>query len=159
MNPQSGNSGGPLVNLDREVIGMNSWKMGHSGISFAISSDDLEQFLQRLQKEQKLFRKVHRYIGLQMIECTDGVVKHFIEKNIALAHITHGVCIVKVKKGSPAEFSGLQDFDVIVSVNGKPVHLCSDITGCLETTHRVTFEVIRGREKLELSLVAEDLVH
>lgn len=65
----SGNSGGPLVNLDGEVIGINTMKVdGSVGISFAIPIDTAAQVIDQLLAHKKVVRA---YIGLQMVNARD----------------------------------------------------------------------------------------
>ncbi|XP_038649041.1 serine protease HTRA2, mitochondrial-like [Scyliorhinus canicula] len=67
-----GNSGGPLVNLDGEVIGINTMKVT-SGISFAIPSDRVRQFLVQAEQSKKSWfgtETKHRYIGVLMLTLT-----------------------------------------------------------------------------------------
>lgn len=65
----SGNSGGPLVNLDGEVIGINTMKVdGSVGISFAIPIDTAAQVIDQLLTHKKVVRA---YIGLQMVNARD----------------------------------------------------------------------------------------
>ena len=62
-----GNSGGPLVNLSGEVIGVNTLKVNVTGISFAIPIDTVAQVVKQLQKNRKVIRP---YIGMKLANLT-----------------------------------------------------------------------------------------
>ncbi|XP_063337947.1 serine protease HTRA1B-like [Pelmatolapia mariae] len=66
---QYGNSGGPLVNLDGEVIGINTLKVT-AGISFAIPSDKIRQFLSRDRQAKGKTPQKKKYIGVRMMSLT-----------------------------------------------------------------------------------------
>lgn len=66
----TGNSGGPLVNLDGEVIGINTMKaQGYDGISFAIPIDTASLIIQQLLRNKKVMRP---YVGLKMINVVNA---------------------------------------------------------------------------------------
>lgn len=69
----AGNSGGPLINLDGEVIGINTMKVdGSVGISFAIPIDTASQIIDQLLRHKKVVRA---YIGMQMINFNTREIK------------------------------------------------------------------------------------
>jgi serine protease Do len=114
VNP--GNSGGPLINVNGEVIGINSAIYSQTGswagISFAIPSNVASSTLKTLVK---LGHPVRGYLGT-----------HFMSLNPSVAgqlglNDTRGALITDVVPGSPAESAGLKPGDVIRSYNGRKV--------------------------------------
>jgi len=104
-----GNSGGPLVNKDGKVIGINSVKYtgyGIEGLSFSIPVDTVMYVLDHFER----FGKVRTpYIGAEFVE---GIAaKYGLPTN-------EGLTITKITKGSPAERAGLKVDDIAVTVNG-----------------------------------------
>jgi len=104
-----GNSGGPLVNLDGEVIGVCTLKAGNSdGIAFAVPIDTAWPVVKMLLKHKK-------------------VVRPFIGIKFQIDHTARAVIVADVKRGSPAEKAGLSVGDRIVSCDGHPVNRIHDI--------------------------------
>lgn len=118
----AGNSGGPLINLDGEVIGINTMKVdGSVGISFAIPADTAVQVIEQLRKHKKVVRP---YIGMQMINFNTRELR---EIGRLFPDVKEGVIVKSVAPGSPAHKGGLLPGDVIVSFDGKKVHSTKDI--------------------------------
>jgi serine protease Do len=113
-----GNSGGPLLNLRGEIIGINSAIYSTSdegawlGISFAIPSNVARRALESLLKNGRIIRG---YLGVNMMDITP-----FIARQLGLPD-TVGALVEEVMPGSPAEKAGLQPGDVIQRFNGRPV--------------------------------------
>ncbi|KAI8892350.1 trypsin-like cysteine/serine peptidase domain-containing protein [Globomyces pollinis-pini] len=90
----SGSSGGPLVNLDGKVIGINTTRAESEGISFAIRIDSTFDMIQQLLRQGKVMRP---YLGLQMISLSPNVWKQLTSKQTAhLPKIGQGVLVTKV---------------------------------------------------------------
>ncbi len=113
-----GNSGGPLLNVRGEIVGINSAIYSNSdegtwlGISFAIPSNTARRTLESLLKSGRVVRG---YLGVQMSDLTREAAR-------ALgAPDTVGAAVVDVVQGSPAEKAGLKPGDVIRTFNGRPV--------------------------------------
>jgi len=121
-----GNSGGPLVNLDGEVIGINAMKAkGMDGVSFAIPMDTAWAIIQQLRRQPNV--KVARpYVGLRMVNFRPRT-----GSGSSNSRRGHGedlqVLITDIREGSPAEQAGLRVHDVIVSIDGKPVRNTKDV--------------------------------
>jgi serine protease Do len=114
VNP--GNSGGPLFNIDGEVIGINSQIYsrtgGYMGVSFAIPIDLALNVKDQLQKNGKVLRS------------RIGVAVQDIRQQLALSFgltSPHGALISSVDPTGPGEKAGLKAGDVITSVNGRNV--------------------------------------
>jgi serine protease Do len=114
VNP--GNSGGPLINLKGEVIGINSMIYsrtgGYMGVSFAIPIEVALDVAKQLQATGKVTRG-RMGVGIQ------PVTKELAESFKLDAPV--GAVVVNVEKGSPADKSGLKVGDVILSYNGKTI--------------------------------------
>uniref|UniRef100_A0A8B9KVK4 HtrA serine peptidase 3a n=1 Tax=Astyanax mexicanus TaxID=7994 RepID=A0A8B9KVK4_ASTMX len=96
-----GNSGGPLVNLDGEVIGINTLKVT-AGISFAIPSDRINRFLDEFnEKHNKVQTK--RYIGIRMMTLTEDLVEELKQHNPDFPDISSGILVYDVIQDSPAQ--------------------------------------------------------
>ena len=158
----SGNSGGPLIDLDGNVVGINTMKAaGHaaeggvSGISFAIPIDVAWPVLQQLKE----FRRVRRpFLGLRMVTL-DAHVKSF-EKNHKLpADQVDGVLVLNVAPGSPAERGGVKVGDIIVKMDDKKIKDASDVVRALgfEVGKKITMQVRRGNDYKTFSLVTESM--
>ena len=101
----SGNSGGPLINLDGQVVGINTMKAsGPEGISFSIPMDLAWPVLEQLREFQKVRRP---YIGMRMISVDPHVAKAERVRGFPQDQ-TSGVLIIQVVPGSPAERAGIQ---------------------------------------------------
>ncbi|XP_059062978.1 serine protease HTRA2, mitochondrial-like [Achroia grisella] len=149
-----GNSGGPLVNLDGEAIGINSMKVT-SGISFAIPIDYVKEFLAKRKTKPPQVSK--RYLGITMLSLSPNILMELRMRNPEMpTDIDHGILVSKVIIGSPAYNGGLQPGDIVTNINGKPVHSASDIYTMLENSSgSLRVDVVRGRQRITLSVTPE----
>ncbi|XP_061896348.1 serine protease HTRA1B-like, partial [Entelurus aequoreus] len=152
-----GNSGGPLVNLDGEVIGINTLKVT-AGISFAIPSDKIRQFLAESHDRQVKGRGVSRkkYIGIRMMTLTPAIAKELKERQSDFPDVTSGAYIIEVLSRSPAKAAGLQDSDVIISINGERVTSASDVSAAIKRDATLRMVVRRGNEDVVVSVLPEE---
>ncbi|XP_023946400.2 uncharacterized protein LOC112051830 [Bicyclus anynana] len=149
-----GNSGGPLVNLDGEAIGINSMKVT-SGISFAIPIDYVKEFLAKSKTKAPPVSK--RYLGITMLSLTDNILMELRMRNPEMPKdIEHGILVWKVIIGSPAYNGGLQPGDIVTHINGTPVRTAADIYAALESTPGpLTVDAVRGRARVRLTVTPE----
>lgn len=102
-----GNSGGPLVNLDGEAIGVNSMKVT-AGISFAIPIDYVKKFLSKVAERRKtgtlrVGYPAKRYMGITMLTLTKDILQELRGRSQSVPNsLNHGVLVWKVIVGSPA---------------------------------------------------------
>uniref|UniRef100_A0A8C6KU59 HtrA serine peptidase 3a n=1 Tax=Nothobranchius furzeri TaxID=105023 RepID=A0A8C6KU59_NOTFU len=129
-----GNSGGPLVNLDGEVIGINTLKVT-AGISFAIPADRISRFLADSQDK-------HSKGGSLSLM---SELKH---QNPDLPDISGGVLVQQVVPNTPAERGGIKAGDVIVKLDGQPVQTTEDIQNMLQSDRPLLLEIRRGNDDL-----------
>lgn len=121
INP--GNSGGALVNDRGELIGINTAIISHGaegnqGIGFAIPSNMARSEMEQIVEHGKVTRA---YLGISVQDLTPAMSKQFGESE------PHGALVGDVSPNSPAQRSGIERGDIIVSVNGNPVSDSSDL--------------------------------
>lgn len=145
-----GNSGGALVNMQGELIGINTAIVSRSGsfagVGFAIPSN----MAKRVKDSVLEYGKVKRgYLG---------VYPQNVDKNLAeaLGLDKHAGAIVgSVEKGTPAEEAGLKRGDVITEINGKKVKGRQDvfnIVGDLEPGSKAKLKIIREGKEMEVTV-------
>jgi serine protease Do len=113
-----GNSGGPLVNMRGEVIGINkaiitsSRLSGNEGIGLAIPSNMAKRIMRQLVKEGKVVRG---YLGVSISNVDERLAESFGLPD------TKGALVNQVFEDSPAEAAGIKAGDFIVAVGGRPI--------------------------------------
>ncbi|TCN23942.1 S1C family serine protease [Mesobacillus foraminis] len=125
INP--GNSGGALVNIDGQVVGINSMKIAQTsieGIGLSIPINSAMPVISDLEK----FGEVKRpYMGISLSSVNE-IPEHFQESMLQLPEdINYGVAIQEVQPNSPAAKAGLKALDVIVEMDGKKINDAVDL--------------------------------
>uniref|UniRef100_A0ABM5EP52 Serine protease HTRA4 n=1 Tax=Pogona vitticeps TaxID=103695 RepID=A0ABM5EP52_9SAUR len=155
-----GNSGGPLVNLDGEVIGMNTLKVT-AGISFAIPSDRIRQFLEDSHNRQVKgkSRTKRKYLGLRMLPLTFNLIRELRRRDRHFPDLIPGVgvYVYEVIQGTAAASAGLEDGDVIIAINGKTVTSTHDVTDTVQRSDNLTIVVRRGNEDIILTVRPDEI--
>jgi HtrA serine peptidase 2 len=133
-----GNSGGPLVNVDGEVIGINTLSaQGVQGLSFAIPIDAAMAVINQLRDTGRVERP---YIGIQMQDYFDGKTMHVMVRN--------------VESDCPAATAGLRSRDVITNIDGRDIRSVRDVYKAKLTIgkhHLITVRRTNGSiEKLQI---------
>jgi len=151
LNP--GNSGGPLVTSDGQVVGVNTATiMGAQGLCFAIGINTAKFVAGRLLREGRIRRS---YIG---VEAQTTPLHRRLVRFYSLPHET-GVVVISVTAGSPGQKADLREGDVIVALDGQPVAGVDDLHRLL-TDARVgvssVMMVLRWTERLELRVIPEE---
>ena len=117
-----GNSGGPLLNMDGEVVGINSWILssggGYMGLSFSIPIETASAAAQQLREHGKVSRGL---LGVQV-----GPVNREMAEALNLDRPI-GALVNEVNEGSAAEKAGIQPGDVILSFDGVIVESSGDL--------------------------------
>lgn len=153
VNP--GNSGGPLINMRGEVIGINSQiysrSGGYMGISFAVPMDEAMRVSDQLRASGKVTRG---RIGVQIGEVTKDVAE-----SLGLTR-AQGALVQRVETGGPAEKGGIEAGDVILKFNGAAIERASDLPRMVGSTKpgtRSTITVWRKGAMRDLPLTITEL--
>lgn len=117
-----GNSGGPLLNMDGEVVGINSWILssggGYMGLSFSIPIETASAAAKQLREHGKVARGL---LGVQV-----GAVTREMAEALNLDRPV-GALVNDVTSGSAAELAGIQPGDVILEFDGTVVESSGDL--------------------------------
>jgi len=150
-----GNSGGPLINLAGEVVGINSQIFsntgGSIGVSFAIPMDYANKIVTQLKTKGKVARG---YLGVSLQE-VGGDSAHAL----GLPRVG-GALVAQVNKATPAAKAGLKEQDVITSFNGQPIERSGDLPPMVGATvpgTRVQLGVFRNGKQIEVPLIVGEL--
>ncbi len=142
-----GNSGGPLLTLDGEVVGINGkietrFAFGiNTGVGYAIPSNQIKRFLEPLKR------------------AAGGRVQHGTIRGLKVADRANtkvGLPVVRVLAGSPAARAGFKEGDLVLSVGGSPVRTSSRYKGILSTYphgEEISVRVARGLSVVEIKTV------
>eukprot|EP00924_Labyrinthula_sp_SR-Ha-C_P011002 maker-scaffold_33-snap-gene-2.4-mRNA-1 protein AED:0.07 eAED:0.07 QI:6/1/0.66/1/1/1/3/0/396 len=115
----AGNSGGPLINLKGEVIGINTMKVqGTGGIGFAIPIDTAKLVLRQLMEKKHVDRP---FLGLRMAGTFSSSLSTAVKRDKG------NVAIVAVARGSPADQAALKPGDTLLKINGKRIETSYDV--------------------------------
>lgn len=120
-----GNSGGPLVNLAGDVIGINSLKLVDEqveGMGFAIPIEDAMNYVDSLEKGKAIQRPV---VGVQILDLTNKYALYRYRINID-SSVKSGVILVKVNTGYPASNGGLKEGDIVTKIDGNDITTVSE---------------------------------
>ena len=155
INP--GNSGGALLNMDGDLIGINTaiatggYEKGNRGVGFAIPSNMAQRIMSDLIDKGYVTRS---WLG--------GIIQELDNETAEALDIEtrNGALIADVVKDSPAEDAGMQEGDVIVEFNGKPIANTANLKNVVsltapESTNRV--KVIRNGSPKTVKVTLQEL--
>ncbi len=145
----NGNSGGPMFNLEQEVIGVNTAIFSplgtNIGIGFAIPSNTAKPIIERLKKDGKVSRG---RLGIVIQDLTDEIAAGLELKD------TNGVIVAKVQENGPGDKAGIKSGDVIIEFAGQAVKNTRKLRVIVAETpidQEVKITIIRGGKNLELA--------
>jgi serine protease Do len=153
VNP--GNSGGPLFNLDGDVVGINSQiysrSGGYEGISFAIPIDVANNVAEQLIKSGHVSRG---RIGVTIQEVTAATAENFgLDR-------PRGAAVASVESGGPADKAGIEPLDIVLSVNGTPIETSDQLPPLIaeiKPGQAAQLEVWRDKGIKRISVTVEEL--
>ena len=148
-----GNSGGPLVNIYGEVIGINTWiassSGGSVGLGFAIPINNVKRAIDEFIADGKI---TYGWIGVSLTD-----VKDEYKKSLGIEDV-EGAFASQVFIGSPAQKGGIQAGDYIIELNGNKVksvdQLVRDVA-VLKAGEITKFKLIRGGKTIEVTVTVE----
>ena len=147
LNP--GNSGGPMINTDGEVIGVNTAIIqGAQGLSFSVDVNTAKEIASQLIRDGRVF-KAYLGIMLQEVSLNPKIKHHYNLTN------SRGVFVTKILNNSPASRSQLQEGDIIVEFNQKTIHSSHALFKELsrkDIIDSIDISVIRHTELLKFSI-------
>jgi serine protease Do len=153
VNP--GNSGGPLINMRGEVVGINSQIFttsgSYAGISFAIPIDEAMRVQEQLRTQGRVIRG--------RIGVTIGEVTRDVAEGIGLAK-PQGALVSSVERDGPADKAGVEPGDVILRFDGKSIDRSSElprVVGGTKPGTRVAMTVWRKGKNVDLQVTVAEL--
>jgi serine protease Do len=153
INP--GHSGGPLINLRGEVVGINtaifSRSGGNIGIGFAIPINLVKELLPQLRGKGKVTRG---YLGVLIQKVTPEIAESLgMDRG-------RGALVANVSKDGPAEKAGVKVGDVIIEFDGKEIRDSGDLPIIVARTpvdRRVRMKVLRDKKEVQLTVGVGEL--
>jgi S1-C subfamily serine protease len=150
----SGNSGGPLIDIHGQVIGINNFIISHNGVSegigFAIPSNVARKVYEDIVQRGRVIRP---WFGVVMRPLSENLARQ-----LGLPD-AHGALVAATLIASPAEKSGLQGGDVILSFNGHPILDGKDLRNRVAESQvgtEASFQILRAGKPIELKAVMEE---
>lgn len=138
INP--GNSGGPLLNLEGEVVGINTAVSSQAqGIGFAIPTSTIQEVLDNLKSNTEIPKEPAPFIGAELSDVTEEIAQQLgMDK-------AEGSIVRNVYYNSPAHLAELQQFDVIVGIDGTKYKGTQELIAAIQKR--------KVGEKIELNIV------
>ncbi len=150
----AGNSGGPLVNAEGDVIGMNTiiftggnYSTGSIGVGFSISINRVKKIFEEIKSNGKIERNFN--VGFRIQGIDERIAKYLkLDK-------AQGVVVTDVQKGSLSDNAGLKPEDVIIMANGELIRNEQDllfIVNDMRTGETLKLKIIRNGSEKELEM-------
>ncbi|MAM10751.1 MAG: serine protease [Rhizobiaceae bacterium] len=148
-----GNSGGPLFNMDGEVIGINTAILspsgGSIGIGFSVPSELAENIIDQLVE----FGRTRRgWIGIRVLEVSDALAASLGAEDPA------GVAVGSIIEGGPSDGGPLKEGDIILSFDGQPIDSPRDLPRFVaegRVGDPVDVEIVRDGERMTVQVTPE----
>ncbi len=153
-----GNSGGPLVNSEGEVIGMNTLiftggngSQGSIGLGFAIPIDKVKRIISELKQNGKIDRNFEPGMRIQTIDQQIADYYNLVD--------TRGVIVTQVLPGSPAKKAGIEVGDIITQVESYRINDDQTIIGVFQEFRKgqtITLHIIRDNKPMTVQMKLEN---
>ncbi len=153
-----GNSGGPLVNLEGEVIGVNTAVAGGSAqnIGFAIPINDIKGLIDSVLESGEFKRP---FLGVRYISLNEDIAQEndlAVGKGAYLIDTESGTAVIR---NSPADEAGLKESDVIIEVNGEPIDERNGLVSLLgqySAGDQIQLKIQRGNNQLDFTVTLDE---
>lgn len=140
INP--GNSGGPLIDMNGQVVGINTAIVASGqGIGFAIPINLAKSIIDQLKSKGEVTRG---WLGVVVQDLTDDVAEYYGIQD------KKGAMVMDVLKGNPADVAGIQPKDIIVEINDRKIETSRDLTNLVAGVpvgEKVKITVLRNNKK------------
>ena len=153
----AGNSGGPLVDVEGNVIGMNTiiytgsqFSQGSIGVGFAISINRVKKIMEELKTGGKIDRSFN--VGFRIQGIDEQIAKYYGLKD------KNGVIVTQIQKGSISDNAGLKVEDVIVAVNDDKIRNEQDLVFSINDRRKgdtLKMKIVRGGSEKEIEMKLE----
>ncbi|GAV86977.1 PDZ_2 domain-containing protein/Trypsin_2 domain-containing protein [Cephalotus follicularis] len=153
-----GNSGGPLVNIDGEVVGVSTMSRKDSeGLHFAVPIDSVCKILEQFNKSGRVVRP---WLGLKMLDLNELIIAQLQETDATFPDVNRGVLVPMVTPGSPAARAGFCSGDVVLEFDGKPIASIKEIIEIMGDRIGVPLKVVVKRANdvsITLTVIPEEI--
>jgi len=150
----AGNSGGPLLNLKGEVIGINTAvAQGAQGIGFALPINLAKRDIMQVSNNKKI---VYPFLGVRYVLVNDDVKQKY------KLSVDYGAFVLAgdngesaITKGSAAEKAGIKSKDIILEINGEKISKNSSMSkliGKYNSGDKVTLKILRAEKEMSLDV-------
>ncbi|PKP82907.1 MAG: Do family protease [Alphaproteobacteria bacterium HGW-Alphaproteobacteria-18] len=150
-----GNSGGPLFNLNGQVVGVNtaiiSQSGGSIGLGFSVPSNTVKRISAQLIKEGRVHRP---WLGVNVQDADESLIKAY------RANGKSGTIVTRITENSPAAKAKLEVGDLILSIDGRAVAGVRDMTRQLSEKpigKAVTFSIVRDGRQRDIAVTLGEL--
>ena len=150
-----GNSGGPLLDINGKVMGINDFIItpteGNIGLSFSIASNLAEKICKKLMRSGRV---AHPWLGISMMEVPVNIRDKW--------HLDGGVMVMELLRQGPAAKAGMMAGDVIIAINNAPIKTTADLQTALINVSpgdRLIIKVNREGLVRERKVVAGSIPH
>ena len=156
----SGNSGGPLLNIDGQVIGINTaMAEGAENIGFAIPINEVKDTIEEVKENGRIIRP---WLGIRYIQLNESIAK------ANKLSVDYGALIARgdsrtdlaVIPGSPADKAGLEENDIILEINGEKItedNPLAEVVAGLDVGDEVSLKILRDGKEQEVQVVLEEM--
>ncbi len=153
----AGNSGGPLLNLKGEVIGINvAMASGAQSIGFSIPINQVKKAIQSVQNTGRI---ITPYLGVRYVMVTSDLAKTQklpVENGVLIKGDKNNPAILQ---NSPAAKAGLKDGDIITELNGEQINSDKPLGSLLQkynVADIITLKILRDNKEMEIKVILEE---